>query len=67
MAEYESADGERFWIDGEYWPECVDKKTIPTIPAEVITRNKEIQEKLELGYQQQLRQNKQTTDRTDTS
>jgi hypothetical protein len=59
MAEYESADGERFWIDAEYMLDCVENKKIATIPVEVITRNAEIQEKLELGMVQQLRTNKQ--------
>jgi hypothetical protein len=49
MAHYETADGEKFWIDAEYMQECIDNKTIPTIPVEVITRNAEIQEKLEYG------------------
>lgn len=61
MAEYESVDGEKFWIDGQYWQACVDNKTIPTIPVEVITRNAEIQEKIDLGNAQQRRQQKQVT------
>ena len=37
----------------------MDKKTIPTIPIEVITRNAEIQQKIELGNAQLNRQQKQ--------
>jgi hypothetical protein len=56
MAQYESADGERFWIDAIYMQECIDNKTIATIPIEVITRNAEIQEKLDIGMNQQRKQ-----------
>jgi hypothetical protein len=53
MAEYETSDGEKFWIDVALFEKSRDNKILPRIPVEVITRNAEIQHKLEDGMRQQ--------------
>jgi hypothetical protein len=49
MAEYESASGLRFWIEGEYFQTCQDTKKLPDIPIEVIAKNEAWYEKKEMG------------------
>lgn len=56
-AEYETDAGQRFWIDGAYFQECQNKKTLPDIPIEVITDQQQRREKLAYG-QTQLNQKK---------
>lgn len=61
MALYQTDDGEKFWIDGEYYAECKSSSKLPVIPVEVITKNEEIQRKLAEG-QAQLQQEKKKAD-----
>lgn len=49
MALYQTDDGEKFWVDGEYYKECKSTSKIVRIPVEVIKKNEDIQKKLEAG------------------
>lgn len=49
MAEYESASGSRFWIEGEYFKVCRDTNRLPDIPIEVIRKNEEWLQKKAMG------------------
>lgn len=61
MARYETDDGEKFWLDGEYFLECKEKSLTPRIPIEVIKKDAAIQAKLAEG-QRQLNQQKRQQD-----
>lgn len=52
MAEYETPEGEKFWLEAEYLRECQESSKIVRIPYEVIRKNREIQEKLAAGQAQ---------------
>jgi hypothetical protein len=59
MAQYVTADGEKFWIVVEYLIECQGKKQLPKIPIEVITKQASIDRKLEYAKQTMNHQRKQ--------
>lgn len=62
MALYQTDDGEKFWLDAEYYRECKETSKIVRIPIEVIKKNEAIQQKLAEGqYQLMQDQKKKST------